>query len=85
MMAKAQLKDIHACTNSYTDSLVEVDWADAWWNEDQGSQVIRQGRRAGLLPSDVTKSWIGTGIPWSVSHAMVKKLLKSELQSGPHL
>ena len=54
-IAKAQCRDIHIFTNSHTDSLLEVDWTDAWWNDNQGCQVIKQGRRAGLLPSDVTK------------------------------
>ena len=44
MIAKAQGKDIHACTNSHTDSLLEVDWSDTWWNDNQGCQVIKQGR-----------------------------------------
>ena len=73
MIAKAQGKDIHACTNSHTDSLLEVDWSDTWWNDNQGCQVIKQGRRAGLIPSDVTNKWTDTGIPGSVAHAMVKK------------
>ena len=73
MMAKTQCKDIHECTNSYTDSLLEINWAGAWWNDNQGSQVVKQGRRAGLLPSDVTKKWIDVGIPGRVAHAMVKK------------
>ena len=73
MIAKAQCKDIHECTNSYTDSLLEVDWADAWWNDNQGPQVFKQGRRAGPLPSDVTKNWICTGILWSAAHTVVKK------------
>ena len=72
-IAKAQWKDIHTLTNSHTDSLLEVDWTDAWWNDNQGCQVIKQVRRAGLLLSDVTKKWIGTGIPGNVAHAMVKK------------
>ena len=72
-VAKAQCKDIHACTNSHTDSLLEVDWSDAWWNDNQGCQAIKQGRRTGLIPSDVTKKWMGTGILGSVAHAMVKK------------
>ena len=48
-------------------------WADAWWNDNQGTQVVKQGRRAGLLPSDVTKKWIDVGIPGRVAHAMAKK------------
>ena len=55
-MAKTQCKDIHACTNSYTNALLELDWSDAWWTDNQGCQVIKQGRRAGLLPSDITKN-----------------------------
>ena len=46
-IAKARGKAVHTCTNSHTDSLLEVDWADAWWNNNQGCQVIKQGRRAG--------------------------------------
>ena len=72
-MAKHQGKGIYDTTNSYTDSLLEVDWADAWWNDSQGSQVVKQGRRAGLLPADVTKKWISTGIPGRVAQAMAKK------------
>ena len=47
-VAKHQGKGIHSTTNSYIDSLLEVDWADTWWNDSQGSQVTKQGRRAGL-------------------------------------
>ena len=72
-MAKQQGKGSHSTTNSYTDSLLEVDWDDAWWNDSQGSQVVKQGRRAGLLPTDVTKKWISTGIPRRVAQAMAKK------------
>ena len=72
-MAKHQGKGIHSTTNSYIDSLLEVDWADTWWNDSQGSQAIKQGRRAGLLPADVTKKWISTGIPGRVVQAMAKK------------
>ena len=43
-MAKHQGKGIYDTTNSYTDSLLEVDWTDAWWDDSQGSQVVKQGR-----------------------------------------
>ena len=72
-LAKQQGKGSYGTTNSYTDSLLEVDWADAWWNDSQGSQVVKQGRRAGLLPTDLTKKWISTGIPGRVAQAMAKK------------
>ena len=72
-MAKQQGRGSYGITSSYTDSLLEVDWDDAWWNDSQGSQVVKQGRRAGLLPADVTKKWISTGIPGRVVQAMAKK------------
>ena len=43
-MAKHQGKGIYSTTNSYTDSLLEVDWDDVWWHDNQGSQVVKQGR-----------------------------------------
>ena len=35
--------------------------------------MVKQGRRAGLLPLDVTKKWISTGIPGRVAQTMAKK------------
>ena len=72
-MAKQQGRGSYGSTNTYTDSLLELDWDDAWWKDGQGSQVVQQGRRAGLLPADVTKKWISTGIPGRVVQAMAKK------------
>lgn len=73
MIAKHQGANIYECTNSYTDSLLALDWSDAWWHDEQGSPVIKQGRRAGLVPSEVTQRWVSTGTSGKVVQAMVKK------------
>ena len=49
-MAKQQGKGSHSTTNSYTDSLLEVNWDDAWWNDSQGSQVV-QTRQTSRTPT----------------------------------
>ena len=55
-IAKGQCKDTQTFTSSHMNSLLELDWTDAWWNDHQGCQVIKQGRRAGLLPADITQN-----------------------------
>ena len=35
--------------------------------------MVKQGRRAGLLPADVTKKWVNMGLAGRVAHAMAMK------------